>query len=278
MNKTNQNLHDTKKVFMKKGTCSHALFYILNRESGNLKSDEERASDLLAGGMLRTGNQCGMLWGASLAAGTESYRRFNDHGQAIYAAITTTRHLVESYVRRTNSPNCREVTGCNVSSKLGMVKYFLFGKPIFCINLADKWAPEAVQSANEGLALKQNNLTHAPVSCAAETAKRMGANEEEMVMVSGFAGGLGLSGNACGALASALFINSLNWCRNHYEESGYNNPDNKKILKAFYNAADPDISCQKICGRKFETVEEHSEYFKNGGCSNIINLLTEVNP
>ena len=52
---------DTKKVFLKKGTCSQTLCYLLNREFGHTKENEERATDLLAGGLLQTGHQCGML-------------------------------------------------------------------------------------------------------------------------------------------------------------------------------------------------------------------------
>jgi len=53
----------TKRVFMKLGTCSRTLFYILNREFVYPLENEERAVDLLAGGILQQGYQCGMLWG-----------------------------------------------------------------------------------------------------------------------------------------------------------------------------------------------------------------------
>ena len=65
---------DGKKVFRKLGTCSRTFFYILNREFGHPRELEERASDVLAGGIMQKGHQCGMLWGASLAIGAEAYR------------------------------------------------------------------------------------------------------------------------------------------------------------------------------------------------------------
>jgi hypothetical protein len=45
----------------------------------------------------------------------------------------------------------------------------------------------------------------------------MGASDEEMVLVAGFAGGMGLSDNACGALGAAIWMNTLAWNR----EAGY---------------------------------------------------------
>jgi hypothetical protein len=129
---------DTKKVFLKKGTCSHTFFYILNREFGYLKENEECASDPLAGGLLQEGYQCGMLWGTTLAIGAESFRRYKDIGQAITHALAATQHVLESFINRTQSPNCAVITSCDFSSKFGLAKFLITGKPITCINLADK--------------------------------------------------------------------------------------------------------------------------------------------
>ena len=63
-----------KKVFLECGTCSHTFLYILNREFGYPMEIEESASDPLAGGLMSTQNQCGMLWGSALAVGAESFR------------------------------------------------------------------------------------------------------------------------------------------------------------------------------------------------------------
>ena len=64
--------NDAKRVFLKKGTCSQTFCFLLNREFGHLKENEERAADPLAGGIMQRGQQCGMLWGATLAVGAES--------------------------------------------------------------------------------------------------------------------------------------------------------------------------------------------------------------
>jgi len=56
---------DTKRLFLKKDTCSRTLFFILDREFGHPQDDEERAAELLAGGIAQQGYQCGLLWGAA---------------------------------------------------------------------------------------------------------------------------------------------------------------------------------------------------------------------
>jgi hypothetical protein len=106
----------------------------------------------------------------------------------------------------------------------------------------------------------------------------MRASNEETVMVAGFAGGMGLSGNACGALAAATWLNTLAWCRkNPGQVPSLKNPITKKILKAFYGATDSEILCHKICGQSFKTLNDHTEYIKNGGCDKLINALAETN-
>jgi hypothetical protein len=270
---------DTKEVFMKCGACSQTFCYLLNREYGHLKENEERAAFPLAGGFM-LGHQCGMLWGASLAAGAESFRRNSDRGQAIASTITATQHLITSFTERTKSVNCRDVSPADFSKKIGMAK--LMGLVILhgglkntpCFNLAEDWAPEAVQSANTGLSYKHTDLFKPTVCCASEVIRKMGGNDEEMVMVSGFAGGLGLKGHACGALAAAIWMNTLTWCKNHPGETPpLFKPDKSDLLKAFYSATNSEILCQKISGQSFKTIDEHTAFIQKGGCDKLIHTL-----
>ncbi|MEI7501602.1 MAG: C-GCAxxG-C-C family (seleno)protein, partial [Bacteroidota bacterium] len=243
-----------RKVFWKCGACSHAMFHLLNHEFDNPKENEEKASDLLAGGIAQKGYQCGMLWGAALAVGAESFRRHSDKSEAIASAITASQHLVESFTKRTKSVNCRDITKVNWESKFDMAIYmvkivmqgFIYSP---CFNLIVKWTPEAIQSANKGLSEK--TIQSQPcMSCATEVVKKMGATDEEAVMVAGFAGGIGLSGNACGALSATIWYKMLDWgAKNPGKTISYfNNQDAKTILRAFYIQTDSEMLCSRICG------------------------------
>ena len=150
------------------------------------------------------------------------------------------------------------------------------GKFWGCYKFADKWAPDAIESANEGLALDQSDLPEKPISCASEVIRKMGGTDKEMVIVSGFAGGLGLSGEGCGALAAAIWMNSLNRVRNKSFKYSLSDPVTEKILNRFYETTDYEMECQKICKKKFETVKEHTEFVENGGCDKLIKVLAEA--
>jgi len=266
---------DTKRVFLKKGSCSQTFFYLLNREFGYLKENEEHASDPLAGGIVQEGYQCGMLWGAALAVGAESFRRHQEHGQAVAHAITATQYILASFINRIKSANCSVITSCDFTSKFGLAKYLITGKPITCFNLADKWASEAIQSAKAGLSQQPTDLPRVPISCASEVAKKMGASDEEMIMVAGFAGGFGLSGNACGALSAAIWMNTLARVREQNYKYALSDPVLDKIMTTFFEETDYKIECWKICGKRFKTISDHSEFIKDGGCEKLINALAQ---
>ena len=273
--------NDSKTVFREKGTCSHTFAYLLNREFGNNKAPEERATDPMAGGLMQKGHQCGMLWGASLAVGAEAYKRSQNKDEAIRLAITATQKLLESFSKRTNTINCRDITHTNMDSFFGLTKYMI--KTMLqgmnnstCFNLAENWFPEAIQSAKEGLSLEPTDTRQKSISCATEVAKKMGATDEEQIMVAGFAGGLGLSGNACGALSAAIWMNSLEWVKQNPHKSAFKNKNAKATLKVFNSETNSEMLCDKICQQKFKTIEQHTEFIKNGGCSKLIETLSSI--
>jgi hypothetical protein len=274
----NAGSNDAKRVFWKKGTCSQALCFLLDREFGCLKENEERATDPLAGGIWRRGHQCGMLWGSVMAAGAEASRRHADRDRAIGVAMAASQRLLESFIGRAGSADCRDITGCDWTSAWSIAKHMLSGKVFRCFTLAEEWAPEAILAAGEGLAGDMTGLPRRPLSCASEVAGKMGASDEEMVLVAGFAGGIGLSGNACGALGAAIWMKTLAWCREHPGKTApfFNNPGMKNILQAFDEATGSEMCCQKITGRRFKTAGEHAKFIADGGCDTLIDLLARA--
>jgi hypothetical protein len=267
--------NDGRRVFLKKGTCSQAMCFLLDREFGRSRQNEERATDLLAGGINRRGYQCGMLWGAAAAAGGEAFRRHAEPGRAVGMAMAASQRIVESFVKTAGSADCREITGCSWMSPLGIAKYFLTARIFTCFNLMARWAPEAIAAAREGLSGAGSGLPGQALSCASEAAKKMGASDEEMAWVAGFAGGIGLSGNACGALGAVLWMKTLAWCRQHPGKIPpfLSDPFTQGTMKAFDEATGCEMLCHKITGRRFNSVAEHTEFIRNGGCESLIGLL-----
>jgi hypothetical protein len=271
--------NDTKELFKKCGACSHLFLHLLNREFGYSNQLMEYASDPLAGGMMK-GYQCGMLWGSSMAVGTESYRRYSDTNMAVANAIKVTRQLMESFVERTESVNCSDVSPVDFTKKGGMAKFMinmaLQGglKNTACFDLAENWAPEAIQVATTGFSEAPNTPSEC-LSCASEVVQKMGGTKEEISTVAGLAGGMGLKGHACGALGAAIWMSSLTWCKKHPGEraSMTNNENTARLFEAFNKETNSEVLCRQITGKSFVTIDDHTAFIKTGGCEKLIDTL-----
>lgn len=265
---------DTKWIFAKKGTCSRTLFYILDREYNNPLEDEEKASDTLAGGILQHGYQCGLLLGSVMGAGAEAYNRTGNLQDAIPLAINAAKRIEEDFVSCAGSSDCNDITEINFSSKNQMAKFMFSGKFYSCFKLADRWAVQAIPSVEKGLKQKETKRYGKYTSCASVVVEKMGGNEREQAIVSGLAGGVGLSGKACGALSAAIWYKTLLKLKKG-AKGDIQNPEGQKILEAFLQETDYEFICEKIIGKKLTNVEKHASYINEGACKNLINVLSK---
>jgi hypothetical protein len=235
---------------------------------------EEKAVAPLAGGILNHGFQCGMLWGASLAAGAEVYQRLGAGPQAETGAVLTTQKLVDKFRSRTGDKiNCIDMIGLDMQNNTGALKFILKGGPIGCLRIIASYAPEAFNEIDSALSEEDFEALAPPVSCAAKAARAMGASDEHAVMAAGFAGGIGLSGGACGALGAAIWITAMNSSEEWPMEMGSTNPEGQEVIDRFVEASDCEFECCEIVGRMFENIGDHADYLRAGGCLDIIEAL-----
>ena len=234
---------------------------------------EEKATMILAGGIATQGYQCGMLWGAALAAGAQAYRLYGSGAHAETAAIIASQRAVESFRTRSKDEiNCLEITEINFQGNnqiLPILKFFAKGGPIGCFRMAARYAPVAYSEIDSALSEKYYEIPSPPVSCTTMFANKMSVSEMHAVMAAGLAGGIGLSGGACGVLGTAIWIHRMNQTD---EPVGLNFTDGwvGDLIERFLESSDYEFECSEIVGRKFENVSDHADYLGKGGCSKII--------
>jgi len=234
---------------------------------------EEEATIPLAGGIVNQGYQCGMIWGATLAAGAQAYRLLGPGPQAETEAIIAAQRLVESFRARNKHINCLEITEANLQKKTGLIKLFIKkGGPIGCVRMAIAYAPEAYSDINTALSEIDIEAPSPPVSCSAMLAQKMGVSDMHTVMAAGFAGGIGLSGGACGALGAAIWIIGMNGRKEQVGKKVINSRIADTIDR-FIRSTDFKFECSEIVGRRFENIGDHAGYLRDGGCSEIIEVL-----
>jgi len=248
---------------------------VLNHEYDRQYRDEESATMPLAGGIMQHGYQCGMIWGAALAAGAQAFRQYGPgpiaEGKSIYAS----QRLVESFHAQNKNINCMEITDIDKSSTgMELIMYFLIkGGSIGCLRRAAKYAPVALEAINTSFSEQDIEVLSPPVSCAAMLAKRMGLSERHIVMAAGLAGGIGLCGGACGALGAAIWILSMKISKEEDGRVDFSDPRANDLIEKFMKCTDYEFECSKIVGRKFENVNDHAAHMSNGGCSEILEVL-----
>lgn len=277
MSKANGGLSSitTMGVFLKQGTCSEALCHVLNRAFDHPLVEEEHASLPFAGGIMQHGYQCGMLWGAALAAGAQAYRCLGPGPLAQTRAILAAQRLVESFRAQNHNVNCMEITELNSSSStLQLITYFLVkGGTIGCLRMAARFAPLAFGDINAALSEEPIQPPPPPVGCAALLALRMGASDLHAVMAAGLAGGIGLSGGACGALGAAIWMIGMKSLGEGAGKVAFNAPGALEAIDRFLRCTDYEFECSRIVGREFESVGDHASHVCRGGCAKIIEAL-----
>ncbi len=246
---------------------------VLNRAFDAPLELEERAADPLAGGMMQ-GYQCGMLWGAALAAGAQAYRTLGKGPEAETRAIIAAQRIVESFRAQNKNINCLEITEVDLSSPTTrMIVHFLIksGAAGSCLGMAARCARASFEEIDVVFSEKHIEASSAPVSCSAILAQKMGASDLHTVMAAGLAGGIGLSGG--GALGAALWIIGMNRLREGDGRIDLQAPGGPDVIERFIKCTDYEFECSKIVGRKFAGVADHASYLRAGGCSEIIDVL-----
>lgn len=240
---------------------------------------EEGATAPLAGGILQYGYQCGMLWGAALAAGARAYKLRGPGPQAETEALAASRRLVESFHTHNKFINCEEITGVNwkPSSQQDMMgqifRFFIKGGPIGCFRMAASYAPQAYNEIDATFSGEQIEAPSPPVSCTAVLAQKMGLSDMHTVMAAGFAGGIGLSGGACGVLGAAIWVMGMKRAEEGGSKMDFKDPKDEALVEKFLQSTDYEFECSEIVGRKFEDIADHAVYLRDGGCSGVIETM-----
>ena len=241
---------------------------------------EEGAADPLAGGLMQ-GYQCGQLWGAALGAGAQAYRLFGQGPQAETAAVIASQRIIAAFQKRNHEINCLELTGIDLQNAQKQalrtfLKMFVEGKAIGCFSMTASTAHTAFSEINATFSEDHFAAPTAPVSCSALLAKKMGLTDVQVVMAAGFAGGIGLSGGACGALGTAFWALGMKNAQKQVENTAFTIPGTSELIDLFVESSGYEFECARIVGRKFADIHDHASYLHAGGCSKIIETLAGV--
>jgi hypothetical protein len=235
---------------------------------------EEHATSPLAGGLAQLGYQCGQVWGAALAAGARAVELFGAGPAGQAAALHVSAQLIQQFRGRYSHVNCSELIGMEFKSvdARSLAKFVVRGGPVRCFSMTAGFAKVTRAEIDAALAEEMPPAPALPVSCSSLLAQKRGASERHATLLAGFAGGVGLSGEGCGALGAALWLAALD----EVTATGkvdLADPRHMSVVERFLTAIDGDFECASIVGRQFAGVSDHAAYVASGGCARIIDAL-----
>jgi C_GCAxxG_C_C family probable redox protein len=272
-------------------SCSEASMTAQLREFGLEDVVYEQASHAFYGGFMYLGHACGILTGAVLAAGLAAKTRFDGEERQAAAALFAAIQLAEAYGELTGSVNCREITGVDLAGVNGRLRYIREGTGQVCGRFYMNWSDQAHELLEQAFAdFEAHDPPPACANCAVMTLKKVaaavGMKEEDAVLAAGLAGGVGLRGNVCGALAAGVYALSVA----HYRERKERDSQMRAIfqgmtgssfrgpamqLKQAFNGRFGSELCRQIVQRPFPDIEAYSAFIEQGGCRDVVAFVAE---
>ena len=65
----------------------------------------------------------------------------------------------------------------------------------------------------------------------------------------------------------------MNAAKGGTEKIEFKSPRANDAIKRFKKCTDSKFRCSEIVGRKFERIDDHAGFLRDGGCSKIIEML-----
>jgi hypothetical protein len=256
--------------------CSDTHYWALNKALGSPMPAEEKAAMPLAGGIMMHGHQCGMLWGAALAAGTQAQQRFGAGPKAESMAVEASQKAATVFKGQNGSLNCMDLCGIRREATPWQIAryFFIKGGVVACARRMARFNPVALSDISATLENPATQQAQGPVSCAAEAVRGLGGTPEQAAQAAGLAGGIGLSGGACGALGAAVWLMALRRQQQGGKPMDIKDTEADAMVGRFLDATGKRFLCQDICGRNFDNLEDHADHIAKGGCAHVMAALS----
>ncbi len=263
------------------------------------------------GGVVACGATCGIVTGGAIGIALNHADFLKQEGErANKAILEKTGAYVEWFEKRFGSCRCRAQTGIDFYSAYGQLRYFFPGEKVAGCMLKIRRAarylydfrqfcPKSVAGAENSLNLS-NHSVHCAVNVLEKIRQKTGIGDDllETVAVS-LDGGVGLSGNVCGALAGAVMginlllgldIRNISFATTvkafvigHLNLLGRDIPDAREpfavgrhLITRFRERAG-GVQCSSITGRRFNGYEEFQAVMASSDrCAQLIEYASEL--
>ncbi len=288
-------------------TCSCSLTQIKPfQEIFNLIDDAVlKAAVGLSGGMFSKGSTCGVVFSGALTLAMLMDKELIEWKStdeiALHARI---KDFVTWFHEHYGTTLCRERTNLNLWTRSGLLGIILPGKLKICLTHTGGTSKYLYENKDKTPRITQPSVSTTTFHCAKQVLEKIrkstGIGNDALERISiALDGGIGLQGDACGAIAGAVMAISLKFAKNMRESNVFSNLArfllssrklrNQKSFDDFFSVGGKlmeniaeitnSLECRHIISKKFEGWEDfqqfgNSEYSLK--CQEIIDFVSSI--
>ncbi|MHA2168757.1 MAG: C-GCAxxG-C-C family (seleno)protein [Candidatus Kariarchaeaceae archaeon] len=281
MNDVNILVKETKKVLSKTQNC--CLCHIMPIQSlyDVTETDLRKAVTGLAGGLNNNGSTCGAIFGGSInfALIQEATDNQEIHDVDLLRAVND---YVSLFSETFGSASCKDITALNLRSRIGQLQLLLPWKKNKCLKQAEFGIKHIMTTKIPNSEPIEFSVDHCSTKVWDEI-KRISGYEDHYLerMSKVFTGGIGLSGNVCGALSAVIMYLGVKYRKlgigsnqSGSSKSSYARLRNatNEIIEAFIDEFE-GLECRIITNEQFTDIDEFHKFRSSVGCERVYDFL-----
>lgn len=281
MNDVNKVANETKKVLTKTQNCCLCHIVPIQSLYDVTETDLRKAVTGLAGGLNNNGSTCGAIFGGSinLALIQEATDNPEIGDPELLSAVGD---YVSSFDETFGSTYCKDITALNLRSRLGQLQLLLPWKKNKCMKQAEFGIKHIMTTEIPRSETIDISVDHCTSNIWEEIKRKNGYEDKYLERISRvFTGGIGLSGNVCGALSALIMYFGVKYRKleiaineSESSKSSYAKVKNasNEVIEAFINEFE-SLACRTITNEQFTNIDEFHEFRSNVGCERVYNFL-----
>ncbi len=278
-------------VFNGTMSCAESTLAILDDRLGMQNLKLEQAIDPLTGGIAGYGAACGFYWGASVYFARRAEREGLGPAGIAQVSLAATRKLIDRTRASGIAVDCADFLRQPAPWRL--VPYVAMVKMVRCVKHLNQLIPTIEAIADDALAQAQSAATAAEpaqpncaVMACRSTLRALGTEDHGTSdMVAGWGGGLGCTGNGCGALGAAIFALGIKYYERATARDGtplmrvlksqpgvpYSN--DVLLLVDLFRTRFGQLTCREIVNKDFSSPEDFGQHVRSTGCGDVMDFL-----
>ncbi|MHA2250948.1 MAG: C-GCAxxG-C-C family (seleno)protein [Candidatus Kariarchaeaceae archaeon] len=281
MNDVIELVKETKKVLAKTQNCCLCHIVPVQSHYNRTETDLRKAVTGLAGGLNNNGSTCGAIFGGSINFALIQEATNNQEISDV-DLLRGVNDYVTLFKETFGSTLCKDITALNLRSRIGQLQLLLPWKKNKCLKQAEFGIKHIMGNTILNSETIDISVDHCSTKVWEEIKKKNGYEDHYLERMSRvFTGGIGLSGDVCGAISTLIMYLGIKYRKldigsnpSGSSKSSYARLRNASnvVIESFIDEFD-GVECRTITNEQFIDIDEFHKFRSNVGCERVYDFL-----